>query len=265
MTGAPACPRRLSGEDRASLLAGTKRAAGDSGRAMPGLAPAAPQVRSFDSIPGYESIRLQKEVARQLGMTVPFYRTHDARAGVSTQVDGVQLVNFTSYDYLGLNGHPEIVAAVAEAAERWGTSVSASRLTSGERPFHAQLEGEIASLYGAEDALLFVSGHATNLAAIASITGSEDLIVHDVLSHNSIVVGAEMSGAQRRNFPHNDLDALDRLLASVRGQYRNCLIVTEGLFSMDGDGPDLARLVEIKKRHGAWLMIDEAQIGRAHV
>lgn len=258
MTGAPACPRRLSGEDRASLLAGTKRAAGDSGRAMPGLAPAAPQVRSFDSIPGYESIRLQKEVARQLGMTVPFYRTHDARAGVSTQVDGVQLVNFTSYDYLGLNGHPEIVAAVAEAAERWGTSVSASRLTSGERPFHAQLEGEIASLYGAEDALLFVSGHATNLAAIASITGSEDLIVHDVLSHNSIVVGAEMSGAQRRNFPHNDLDALDRLLASVRGQYRNCLIVTEGLFSMDGDGPDLARLVEIKKRHGAWLMIDEA-------
>jgi 8-amino-7-oxononanoate synthase len=258
LTARPGGPRTLSSDERAALLAGTKRDAGDRGAVGAVLAAVASRSPSFDTVPAYESIRIQKDVARQIGLAVPFYRTHDAKAGVATEVDGARRINFTSYDYLGLNGHPDIVAAVAEASERWGTSVSASRLTSGERPFHRQFEGEIAHLYGAEDALLFVSGHATNLAVIGSVTGPGDLILHDALAHNSIVMGAEMSGAQRRNFPHNDLAALDRQLASVRGQYRNCLIVTEGLFSMDGDGPDLACLVEIKRRHNAWLMVDEA-------
>jgi 8-amino-7-oxononanoate synthase len=248
----------LSRDERAALLAGTRRSADDRSAVDAVLAAAAPPVPSFETVAGYESIRIQKDVARQIGIAVPFYRTHDARAGALTEVGGSRCINFTSYDYLGLNGHPEIVAAVAEASERWGTSVSASRLTSGERPFHRRFEGEIAQLYGAEDALLFVSGHATNLAVIGAIMGHDDLVVHDALAHNSIVVGAELSGAQRRNFAHNDLAALDSLLTSIRGQYRNCLIVTEGLFSMDGDGPDLARLVEIKRRHGAWLMVDEA-------
>lgn len=216
------------------------------------------QAASFETLPGFEEIRIQMMLAHQIGITAPFYREHEIRAGVETQLDGHLLSNFTSYDYLAINGHPEITATVAEAAERWGTSVSASRLTSGERPFHAELEGELASVYGAEDALVFVSGHATNLAVISTVVGPEDLIVHDALSHNSIVLGAEMSGAHRRSFPHNDCEALDAVLAATRGQYRNCLIITEGLFSMDGDGPDLAKLIEIKARHGAWLMIDEA-------
>jgi 8-amino-7-oxononanoate synthase len=222
--------------------------------------PVAPARRaaSFESLPGYDEIHILTMLGRQLGIAVPFYRTHEMRAGVETEFAGRRLTNFTSYDYLSINGHPEITTAVAEAAARWGTSVSASRLTSGERPFHAELEGELAQLYAAEDALVFVSGHATNLAAISTVVGPDDLIVHDALAHNSIVLGAEMSGAHRRSFAHNDCAALDALLASTRSQYRNCLVVTEGLFSMDGDGPDLARLIEIKARHGAWLMVDEA-------
>jgi 8-amino-7-oxononanoate synthase len=212
----------------------------------------------FDTLPGAEAMRTQRAVADMLGLTDPFYRQHDARAGARTVVDGRTLINFTSYDYLGLNGHPEITAAVAEGAAKWGTSVSASRLTSGERPFHGELESELASIYETEAALTFVSGHATNMSLIAALVGPKDLVVHDSLAHNSIVVGVELSGAHRRLFPHNDIDALDAILAESRGRYERCLIVTEGLFSMDGDGPDLARLVGLKNRHAAWLMVDEA-------
>jgi 8-amino-7-oxononanoate synthase len=253
-------PRALSRAERDALVAGVRNTAkaGEASRPTSPLPVVAAGAASFDQLPGYESIRLQKSLAEQLAIAVPFYRVHDARAGVRTEIDGRILTNFTSYDYLGLNGHPEITAAVAAAADRWGTSVSASRLTSGERPFHRQLEQELAHLYDAEDALVFVSGHATNLALISTMFGSEDIIVHDALAHNSIVLGAEISGAHRRYFPHNDIEALDTLLASIRHQFRHCLIATEGLFSMDGDGPDLARLVEVKQRHNAWLLVDEA-------
>ena len=246
----------VSRATRSALIASARGAT----RVAEADAPAVPlrPTPSFSSLPGYEEIELQMMLVNHLGISVPFYREHEIRAGVEAQFDGQRLINFTSYDYLSLNGHREITAAVNEAAERWGTSVSASRLTSGERPFHTELEGELAAVYGAEDALVFVSGHATNLAVVSTVVGPQDLIIHDALSHNSIVLGAEMSGAYRRSFPHNDCDALDALLTSIRGQYRNCLIVTEGLFSMDGDGPDLTRLVEIKQKHGAWLMVDEA-------
>lgn len=252
-------PRRLSRDMRAALISKVKQAAPLASGLIGGLLdkdkPTAP---SFEDLPGFDAIRIQQDLAGKIGIPIPFYRLHQARAGTQTVMEDRPRVNFTSYDYLGLNAHPRIVAAVADAAARWGTSVSASRLTSGERECHRALEGELARLYGAEEALVFVSGHATNVTTIGTIMGEGDLILHDALSHNSIVVGAQLSGAHRVNFPHNDLDALDRLLGQLRGQFRHCLVVTEGLFSMDGDGPDLARLVEIKKRHGAWLMIDEA-------
>lgn len=244
---------------RAALIAGVKKVKQAPSDLLAGSSDQpARKAASFEDLPGFERIRLQEEIGRKLDVANPFYRLHDVRAGAQTSVAGERLINFTSYDYLGLNGHPRIVATVAEAAAQWGTSVSASRLTSGERPCHRQFEDALAQLYEAEAALVFVSGHATNLAVLGTVMGPDDIIIHDSLSHNSILVGAQLSGAHRVNFPHNDLDALDRLLAKHRGQYRNCLVVTEGLFSMDGDGPDLARLVEIKKRHGCWLMVDEA-------
>lgn len=253
-------PRKLSKEAQERLLSDMRRPLRPD---QEGLAPlpaaiAGTAATAFETLPGYEAIRLQRAVAGGLGLAVPYYRTHGMRAGAVSQIDGRHLVNFTSYDYLGLNGHPDIVQAVAGAAGQWGTSVSASRLTSGERPFHAELEARLAALYDAEAALAFVSGYATNVSVIGAMMGPEDLIVHDALSHNSIVMGAEASGAHRRSFAHNDMAVLDTILETSRARFRNCLIVTEGLFSMDGDVPDLGALIAIKRRHNAWLMVDEA-------
>jgi 8-amino-7-oxononanoate synthase len=106
--------------------------------------------------------------------------------------------------------------------------------------------------------VVFVSGHGTNVSTIATLFGPKDLIVHDALIHNSVLEGARLSGAQRRSFPHNDLAALDALLTDIRGEFERVLIVVEGHYSMDGDLPDLPRLIEIKRRHQAFLMVDEA-------
>lgn len=213
---------------------------------------------SFESLPAYQQLQAQRAIADALGIGFPFYRPHDVRAGAHSMIGGRSVVNFASYDYLGLNGHPTITKAVSAAVETWGSSVSASRITAGERSFHRELEGALAALYDAEDALAFVSGHATAISVIAALLGPKDLILHDSLIHNCVVVGAELCGAARRPFPHNDLAALTEILEAGRDRFERVLIVTEGLFSMDGDGPDLAGLVDIKERFDCWLMVDDA-------
>jgi len=213
---------------------------------------------SFESLPAFQQLKTQRALADTLKLSVPFYRAHDVRAGAQSVIGGQEVANFASYDYLGLNGHPEITEAVSQAVAKWGSSVSASRITAGERGFHRDLERALADLYQAEDSLVFVSGHATAISTIAAIMGPKDLILHDSLIHNCVVVGAQTCGANRRSFPHNDLAALEQILASTRDRFDRVLIVTEGLFSMDGDGPDLARLVEVKERFECWLMVDEA-------
>ena len=129
---------------------------------------------------------------------------------------------------------------------------------SGEKPIHGQLERKIAKWIGVDDSILMVGGHATNETTIGHLVGQGDLIVHDSLAHNSIVQGALLSGARRRPFPHNDFEALDRLLASVRSSYRRVLIAIEGVYSMDGDYANVPKFIEVKKRHRAMLMVDEA-------
>ena len=213
---------------------------------------------AFETLPAYQDILVERQVGPMLGFTNPYYRAHDARAGATTRIDGRELLNFASYDYLGLNGHPEILEAHQEAAARYGTSVSASRITAGERPVHQALEAALADVYEAEAGVLFVSGHATAASVIETILGPRDLLIHDALIHNCVVVGAAGSRCQRNSFRHNDLDDLEARLALVRHEYERVLIVSEGLFSMDGDGPDLARLIRIKERFQAWLMMDEA-------
>jgi 8-amino-7-oxononanoate synthase len=213
---------------------------------------------SFDGLASYQQLKKQRAAADLLGVANPFFRAHDGRAGATTHIGSRAVINFASYDYLGLNQHPTVGAAATAAIARYGTSASASRVVAGERPIHRELERALASLYGAQDAVVFVSGHATNVTTIGELMGPKDLILHDALIHNSALVGAQLSGAVRRSFAHNDLDALERLLAAGRKQHDNVLIVVEGLYSMDGDVPDLPRLIEIKNRYGAWLMVDEA-------
>jgi 8-amino-7-oxononanoate synthase len=229
---------------------GTNRAA----EVVPTFKPAIP----FSELPVFHSMNKHRGVAAMFGLKNPFYRAHDGRLGATALHEGRQLVNFASYDYLGLNQEPAVAAAAKAAIDACGTSVSASRLVAGERMLHRELEQELADFYGADACLTFVSGHATNVSTIGVLMGEEDLIVQDELMHNSAIVGAKLSRANCMNFRHNSLDDLERVLRENREKHKNALIVAEGLYSMDGDFPNLPRLIEIKKRYGAWLMIDEA-------
>jgi 8-amino-7-oxononanoate synthase len=242
---------------------GKKAGAGATARAvvMPSPRPhaAVPEAFTrFDRHPLYEKLLVPRAAADRLGLQNPFFIAHDGVAGAVTRIQGREYLNFSSYNYLGLAGHPAVNKAAREAIDRYGTSASASRLVAGERPIQRELEEALAELYGVEDCVVFVSGHATNVSTIATLFGPKDLIVHDALIHNSVLEGAKLSRSHRRSFPHNDPAALDALLTDIRGQFERVLIVVEGHYSMDGDLPDLPRLIEIKRRHQAFLMVDEA-------
>jgi len=208
--------------------------------------------------PVMAELALLHRAADKLGLQTPYFREHAGIAGAVTHIGNRDYDNFASYNYLGLNGDPRVVQAAKDAIDRYGTSVSASRLVSGERPLHRVLERELAAIHGCEDCLTMVSGHATNVTVIGHLVDREDVILHDSLGHNSIVQGALLSGSRRVAFPHNDLDELERLLAAVRPRAKRALVIVEGHYSMDGDVPDLARLVAIARRWRASLMVDEA-------
>ena len=222
------------------------------------VVPPASKFTDFSTLPGYEDLRLQRSIGDKLGLENPYFKMHDARITARTTMAGREYLNFSCYDYLGLNGHPEVVAAAKEAVDRYGISASASRHVAGERPVHRTLERALADHYGWDDALVFVSGYATNVSVIGQLAGPKDLVISDAAVHNSAVMGSVLSGAARRSFAHNDLDNLEQILSSVRSKFERVLIVVEGLYSMDGDFPDLPRLIEIKRRFNAWLMVDEA-------
>ncbi len=220
----------------------------------------APARRSqpFGDLAGLTGVLKHRKIAERFDFNDPFYQCHSPSRTPHIVVEGRTLLNFSAYDYLGLNGHPAVSAAATDAIEQYGTSVSASRIVAGDIELHRELEAALAAHYQTEAALTFVSGHATNVSTIAALTEPGDLILHDELSHNSILVGAKLSGATVVGFRHNDLASLRALLQRERGRHKNTLIVVEGLYSMDGDMPDLRGLVELKQRYGAWLMVDEA-------
>ena len=206
----------------------------------------------------YRSLRSRLDTLAEHGIASPFFHVHDGVTGSEAVVGGRTLVNFANYNYLGLSGDPDVTRAAQEAVARWGSSVSASRVVSGERAVHRELEREIARFVGAEDAIVYIGGVPANVSTISHLVGPEDVVFCDALVHNSAMQGAEFSGARRLVFAHNDWAALDAMLARVRAQHRRALIVIEGVYSADGDIPDLARFVEVKERHHAMLMVDEA-------
>jgi 8-amino-7-oxononanoate synthase len=199
-----------------------------------------------------------EEAANYLGIADPFFRVHEGIAGAETLIGNQTYINFASYNYLGLNGDPRVVAAAKAAIDRYGTTVSASRPVSGERSIHHELERALAHIHGAEDAVALVGGHSTNVTVIGHLLGRNDLIVHDALIHNSVAQGAVLSGARRVPFRHLDPEAADKAFAATRSRHGQALLVIEGHYSMDGDVPDLAAFVAVARRHRAWLMVDEA-------
>jgi 8-amino-7-oxononanoate synthase len=235
---------------------------GDAARRRVPAQPAAPHQTRLETeltaLPEYEILKIKRAVGDIAGIDNPFYRLHDGRACEVTSMGGRTVVNFSSYDYLGFNGHPEVAAAAKHAIDRFGTSVSASRLSAGERQVHRDLELALARLHGTESALAFVSGHATNVSVIGGLLGPEDLIISDAVIHNSVLDGIKLAGAKRILCPHGDIESFDRALRLNRARYRRALIVVEGLYGMDGDVVDLASLIRLKRRYGAWLMVDEA-------
>ena len=214
----------------------------------------------FDRHPGYQQLKMMREGGKRLGIPDPFFKVHESTAGATTVIGGRECINFASYNYLGLAHHPKVIQAGIDALNRYGSSVSASRPVSGERPIHHELERAIAETYEVEDAVAFVSGHATNVSTLGYLLGPKDLILHDEYIHNSTVVGAQLSGARRMSFAHNDPAALETLLTRHRRQFERVVVVIEGLYSMDGDAPDLKRFVEIKQRHQAWLMVERQEL-----
>jgi 8-amino-7-oxononanoate synthase len=226
-----------------------------------GQAQTAPPVAEefrIEEFPEVSELSDRLRAAEALGLDNPYFLVNDGVTRDTSVIGGNEVVNFSSYNYLGMSGHPVVIAAVQDAVARYGSSASSSRLLSGEKPVHQQLETELAALLGTEDAIVLTSGHATNVTVIGHIVGPGDLVIHDSLAHNSIVEGAKLSGATRRPFPHDDAAALDDILAATRHQYRRVLIVIEGVYSQDGDIADLAAIIAVKKRHRALLMIDEA-------
>jgi 8-amino-7-oxononanoate synthase/acyl carrier protein len=212
----------------------------------------------FGKMPEYVRLKQTMNMLLATGVPNPYFNVHERVTNDTTMIAGRELINFSSYNYLGMSGDPAVSKAAKEAIDRYGTSVSASRLVSGEKSVHRELERGLADFVGAEDAIVYVGGHSTNETTIGHLLGVGDLILHDALAHNSIIQGAILSGARRRPFPHNDWQALDEILNEVRHEYRRVLVVIEGVYSMDGDYPDLPKFIAAKLRHKALLMVDEA-------
>ena len=229
---------------------------GPKAAVLAGLVP--PEHYDFAQFPEYTQLKHHERMLRAVTSDNPYFRADQGGAGSMAHIDGRQLVNFCVYDYVGMARDPEVAAAAKAAIDRYGTSAGASRLVSGEKQVHSDLEQALAAFLGVPAAIVFVSGHATNVTTIGHLLGPGDLILHDALAHNSIIQGAKLSGARRCAFAHNDWRALDALLSENRHRYRRVLIAIEGVYSMDGDFPELPRFVELKKKHKTLMLVDEA-------
>ncbi|MFQ3578202.1 MAG: 8-amino-7-oxononanoate synthase, partial [Verrucomicrobiia bacterium] len=186
--------------------------------------------------------------------------THSSAGLGELEIRGTRLINFGSNDYLGLSSHPDLVAQGQAALKMFGVGATASRLVVGTREPHERLERTLAEFKGAESALSFSSGYATATGVIPALVGPEDIVIADRLSHACLVDGIRLSRAVLRVFPHNHMGRLESLLSWARHQHKGAkiLIVTESIFSMDGDEAPLAEIIELKERFEAFLLVDEA-------
>ena len=172
-------------------------------------------------------------------------------------VSGRTMLMLASYGYLGLLGHPRINEAASDAIAKYGSGTHGVRVLAGTLDIHVELEKTIADFKNTEDAVTFSSGYVTNLAAISTIVGRRDIVLCDKYNHASIVDGCLLSGAELKRFRHNDMDHLEELLQRYSDRSTK-LVIVDAVFSMDGDIIDLPALVELCRKHGAWLMMDEA-------
>ncbi len=252
---APATPAPATAPDNGRK----KKAAPPASKAeLPSDAKIPSEYYQIDEFPERVQLKQNLDSLASTGLQTPFFKVHQGLSNDRTTIEGRELINFSGGNYLGMSGDPVVVEAAKQAIDKYGTSVSASRLLAGEKDLHGELEREIARFMGTEAAIVMVGGHATNETVIGHLLGPGDLILHDELSQNSIVQGCILSGARRRPFAHNDWEAAEELLDLYRHKYRRVLLVIEGVYGLDGDIPELPSFIELKKRHKTLLMIDEA-------
>jgi 8-amino-7-oxononanoate synthase len=209
-----------------------------------------------------DEIRRELDSLRESGLLRVLRRVESSQ-GPHIQWKGQEFLNFSSNDYLGLTNHPALRDAAARASADWGAGSGASRLICGSLPPHHHLEEALAAFKETEASLVFSTGYAAAVGTITAVIGKDDVIIVDKLAHASCIDGARLSGAKLRVFRHNDLDELEARLKWADAQRtiqraRRILVITESVFSMDGDLAPLRNIVELKERYGAWLMVDEA-------
>ena len=209
----------------------------------------------MDSLERYVRGKLDDMEARSLKRSLS--ETARFPAGATTR-DGRPMISFCCNDYLDLSHHPKVIEAAIEATRRYGAGSGASRLVTGNHPLYQALESRLARFKESEAAVVFGSGYLTNIGIIPSLIGAGDLIVADELCHACLFAGSQLSQAALTIFRHNDLEHCEELLAAHRGNHEHCLILTDGVFSMDGDLAPVADLAALAARHDAWLMTDDA-------
>jgi len=215
-------------------------------------------IEHFEDSPEFIAFQKRLDSLSALGGNNPYFVCHESPLRDTSIMDGHEVLNFGSYNYAGMSGRPEVIEAAKAALDKYGTSASGSRLLAGEKELYIELEKEFADWKHTEDALVLVGGHSTNVTFVGNFCDQNDLILYDVLAHNSIEQGCRLSRATSKPFPHNDAEALDRILRAQRDRYAKVLIVIEGAYSMDGDIADVPAFVAVKKKHGCFLMVDEA-------
>jgi len=207
------------------------------------------------SLDRFAQLKLDGLTARALRRTLSESHRTDA---VHVRRNGRELVSFCCNDYLGLTHHPAVKAAAMSALAKFGAGAGASRLITGNHPLYTGLEARLASFKQTESACVFGSGYMANTGIIPALAGTGDLVLMDELGHASMHMGARASRAEVATFRHNDADDLTGVLASKRSRYQHCLLVTEGVFSMDGDRAPLDSIAHAARAHDAWLMVDDA-------
>jgi 8-amino-7-oxononanoate synthase len=199
----------------------------------------------------------QLEAAKQHDL-LPYFRLIESEAGPLMEIEGREMVMLGSNNYLGLTGDPRVKHAARDALETYGTALTGSRFMNGTTPLHVELEREIAEWMASEDALTFTTGYQANVGCLGTILEPGDTVICDSGDHASILDGCRLAGAKLRPYRHNRMDKLEKMLDRAAGDGGGVLVVVDGVFSMEGDVCDLPRIVELCRRHGARLMVDEA-------
>ena len=213
-------------------------------------------ITRFEDTPEFKAYNARFEALKNTKN--PFFIPHDSVLRDTSLINGKEVLNFGSYNYLGLSGHPQVSQAAIDAIQKLGTSASGSRLLAGEKTMHVELEKELAEWKHTEAALVLVGGHSTNVSFVGNFCGEKDLILYDILSHNSVSQGIQLSRATSRLFPHNDYNSARAALSSLRDKFEKVLLIVEGVYSMDGDIAPIPEFVKLKKEFGLFLMVDEA-------